>query len=109
MDYDGDGMVTASEYSDYANETTGVSEPMSEEDWNDFVAMFSYMDTNSDGGMDLEELSAMMGSMDDDDERSPPMVAKWPVLHLWFQDVLHPKFQNILHIWFQVIVQPMCA
>ena len=68
MDYDGDGMVTASEYSDYANETTGVSEPMSEEDWNDFVAMFSYMDTNSDGGMDLEELSAMMGSMDDDDD-----------------------------------------
>ena len=68
MDSDGDGMVTASEYSNYANETTGVSAPMSEDDWNDFVAMFSFMDTNSDGGMDLEEFSALMGSMDDDDD-----------------------------------------
>ena len=68
MDSDGDGMITASEYSDWANESTGVSEPMSENDWNDFVAMFNYMDTNSDGGMDLEEFSALMGSMDDDDD-----------------------------------------
>ena len=68
MDSDGDGMITASEYSDWANESTGVSEPMSENDWNDFVIMFNYMDTNSDGGMDLEEFSALMGSMDDDDD-----------------------------------------
>ncbi|MBL6890584.1 MAG: EF-hand domain-containing protein [Candidatus Poseidoniaceae archaeon] len=68
MDSDGDGMITASEYSDWANESTGVSEPMSEEDWNEFVDMFSYMDTNSDGGMDLEEFSSLMGSMDDDDD-----------------------------------------
>tara|TARA_B100001564_G_scaffold273483_1_gene235216 strand:- start:17 stop:1624 length:1608 start_codon:yes stop_codon:yes gene_type:complete len=67
IDSDGDGMITASEYSDWTNESTGVSEPMSEDDWNDFVTMFNYMDANSDGGMDLEEFSALMGSMDDDD------------------------------------------
>ena len=70
IDADNDGLITVSEYGSWTNDSgSDGSEPMSEEDWNNFETMFDYMDTNSDGAWDLDEFSSWYeNSMGDDDD-----------------------------------------
>ena len=70
VDADNDGLITVSEYGSWTNNSgSDGSEPMSEDDWNDFETMFNNMDTNSDGAWDLDEFSSWYeNSMGDDDD-----------------------------------------
>ena len=69
MDSDGDELITASEFSDWSNNSRNDgSEPMSEEDWKDFEAMFNNMDLNSDGGWNITEFSAWNDAQENSDD-----------------------------------------
>ena len=59
MDLDLSGEVSASEFAQWANQSDD-SEPMSDEDWNDFVYGFDMMDTDGSGGLNLDELTVFM-------------------------------------------------
>lgn len=66
MDLDQSGEVSASEFAQWANQSED-SEPMSDEDWNDFLFGFEMMDTDGSGGLNADELNAvMMGDGNDD-------------------------------------------
>ncbi|MBL6731338.1 MAG: hypothetical protein ISP82_00120 [Candidatus Poseidoniaceae archaeon] len=70
MDLDQSGEVSASEFAQWANQSED-SEPMSDEDWNDFLFGFEMMDTDGSGGLNADELNAvMMGDGDDNDGHS---------------------------------------
>ena len=59
MDLDLSGEVSASEFAQWANQSDD-SEPMSDEEWNDFVYEFDMMDTDGSGGLNADELSVFM-------------------------------------------------
>ena len=64
IDADGDGEVTASEWSDATNDS---EEPMSEEDYDNLMMMMDMYDDDDSGGLNLAEFENMMGAMNDDD------------------------------------------
>ncbi len=67
FDTDGNELVTASEYADYMNQSGYYDEePMSDEEWNNFVSMLSYYDTDDIEGLDIVEFEYMMMGMSDD-------------------------------------------
>ncbi len=64
IDSNGDGEVTASEWSDATNDS---DEPMSEEDYDNLMMMMDMYDDDDSGGLNLAEFENMMGAMNDDD------------------------------------------
>ena len=64
IDSNGDGEVTASEWSDATNNS---EEPMSDEDYQNLVMMMDMYDDDDSGGLNLAEFENMMGAMNDDD------------------------------------------
>ena len=67
MDLDQSGEVSASEFAYWSNQSDD-SEPMSDEDWNDFLYGFDMMDTDDSGGLNADELNAVMMSSDDGED-----------------------------------------
>jgi len=67
MDLDQSGEVSASEFAYWSNQSDD-SEPMSDEDWNDFLYGFDMMDTDGSGGLNADELNAVMMSSDDGED-----------------------------------------
>ena len=64
IDSNGDGEVTASEWSDATNNS---EEPMSDEDYQNLAMMMDMYDDDESGGLNLAEFENMMGAMNDDD------------------------------------------
>ena len=64
LDADGDGEVTASEWSDAGNDS---EEPMSDEDYQNLAMMMDMYDDDESGGLNLAEFENIMAAMNDDD------------------------------------------
>ncbi len=62
LDGNGDGEVTASEWSDFSNST---DEPMSEEDFGFLSTMMDNYDDDDSGGLDFDEFMTFMSEMED--------------------------------------------
>ena len=62
LDGNGDGEVTASEWSDFSNST---DEPMSQEDFDFFAGMMDNYDDDDSGGLDFDEFMTFMSEMED--------------------------------------------
>ena len=73
IDADGDGEVTASEWSDAANNS---DEPMGEEDFESLKEMMHMFDDDSSEGLNFAEFEKMMEAMNDDGdhEDDPEMI-----------------------------------
>jgi Ca2+-binding EF-hand superfamily protein len=69
IDTDGDGNISASEFSGWTNNSAqGDSESMSEEDWNSFVIVFeTVLDVDGSGGANMTEFTIWMESTSNDD------------------------------------------
>ena len=67
LDVDGDGEVTASEYSDFIN-ATASADTIENTNWDDFVMMIEMFDEDNSGGLDLDELEEMLEVTGDDDD-----------------------------------------
>ena len=70
IDTDGDGNISASEFSGWTNNSAqGDSENMSEEDWNKFVISFeTILDVDGSGGANMTEFMIWMESSSDNDD-----------------------------------------
>ena len=68
FDVDGDGLVSASDYASYMNQSEDGAEPMTEDDWQMVVAMIDMYDSDGNGGVDMSEFDSWMMDMDDDDD-----------------------------------------
>ena len=64
IDSNGDGEVTASEWSDAGNDS---EEPMSDEDYQNLAMMISMYDDDNSEGLNFAEFENMMAAMNDDD------------------------------------------
>ena len=62
LDGNGDGEVTASEWSDFTNQT---DDPMSEEDFGFLSGMMENYDDDDSGGLDFDEFITFMSEMED--------------------------------------------
>ena len=67
FDVDGDGLVSASDYASYMNQSEDGAEPMTEDDWQMVVAMIDMYDSDDNGGLDMSEFDSWMMNMDDGD------------------------------------------
>ena len=61
LDGNGDGEVTASEWSDFSNST---DEPMTEDDFNFLAGMMDNYDDDDSGGLDYDEFITFMNEME---------------------------------------------
>ena len=68
FDADGDGLVSASEYAAFVNDSEDGAEPMTEENWQAIVALVDMYDLDENGGLDMSEFDSLMMDMDDDDD-----------------------------------------
>ena len=66
LDVDGDGEVTASEYSDFIN-ATASADTIENTNWDDFVMLIEMFDEDNSGGLDFDELEEMLEETGDDD------------------------------------------
>ena len=64
IDSNGDGEVTASEWSDAGNDS---EEPMSDEDYQNLAMMISMYDDDNSEGLNFAEFENIMAAMNDDD------------------------------------------
>ena len=64
----GDGLVSASEYTAFLNDSEDGAEPMTEDYWQIVVDMIDMYDLDGNGGLDMSEFDSLMMDMDDDDD-----------------------------------------
>ena len=63
FDTDGDGLVSASEYAAFMNDSEDGEEPMTEYDWQMVVDMIDMYDLDDNGGLDASEFDSLMMEM----------------------------------------------
>ena len=71
FDANEDGEVNASEWADFGNQS---EEGLTEDDWNGILMMIEMFDEDNSSGLNLNEFTNMMESMEDEDDMSNEMM-----------------------------------